>query len=92
MKLASCDNCAHRAASNCALGMTPPEGEFLCHRYAMTTTFRDEARAAAAASTLPLEFGRDEISDAERATTTYLGLLDAMMNRLRVSPQRRQPR
>ena len=42
MKIASCDNCAHREASSCGLGMAPPEGEFLCHRYAMTTSFRDE--------------------------------------------------
>lgn len=45
MKLASCDNCAHRTASACGLSMSPPEGEFLCHRYAMTTTFRDEVIA-----------------------------------------------
>ena len=42
MKLASCDNCAHRKASSCTLGMTPAEGEFLCHRYVMTVAFRDE--------------------------------------------------
>lgn len=50
MKLASCDNCAHRkesVAEPCSLGMTPDEGEFLCHRYAMTTTFRDEVIALA---------------------------------------------
>lgn len=45
MKLASCDNCAHRTASSCGLAMAPAEGEFLCHRYAMTTTFRDEVVA-----------------------------------------------
>ena len=45
MKLASCDNCVHRKESACALGQAPPEGEFLCHRYAMTTTFRDEVIA-----------------------------------------------
>jgi hypothetical protein len=42
MKLASCDNCAHRANAACSLGLAPNEGEFLCHRYAMTTAFRDE--------------------------------------------------
>jgi len=42
MKLASCDNCAHRANDACSLGLAPNEGEFLCHRYAMTTTFRAE--------------------------------------------------
>lgn len=42
MKIASCDNCAHRQASSCGLALAPQEGEFLCHRYAMTTTFRDE--------------------------------------------------
>ena len=42
MKIASCDNCAHRKESACSLALAPAEGEFLCHRYAMTTTFRDE--------------------------------------------------
>jgi hypothetical protein len=42
MRIASCDNCAHRTESACGLGLAPAEGEFLCHRYAMTTTFRDE--------------------------------------------------
>lgn len=45
MKLASCDNCANRKESTCALGEAPPEGEFLCHRYAMSTPFRDEVIA-----------------------------------------------
>ena len=47
MKIASCDNCSHRKESSCGLGMAPPEGEFLCHRYAMTTAFRDEVVAFA---------------------------------------------
>jgi hypothetical protein len=47
MKLASCDNCAHRVATSCSMGLAPPDGEFLCHRYAMTTTFRDEVVEAA---------------------------------------------
>lgn len=42
MKLASCDNCAHRKESSCALGMAPAEGEFLCGRYAMTEAFHHE--------------------------------------------------
>ena len=54
MKLASCDNCAHRKdvrgsgglghpeSDACSLSLAPPEGEFLCHRDTMTTTFRDE--------------------------------------------------
>ena len=42
MKIASCDNCAHRKELDCGLGLAPAEGEFLCHRYAMTTAFRDE--------------------------------------------------
>lgn len=54
MKLASCDNCEHRKESACGLGMAPPSGEFLCHRYAMTTTFRDEVVRAAMK-----EFARD---------------------------------
>ncbi|MFA5861607.1 MAG: hypothetical protein WDA16_07920 [Candidatus Thermoplasmatota archaeon] len=57
MKLASCDNCAHRkesTASACSLALEPAEGEFLCHRYAMTTTFRDEVIALA-----QKEFERD---------------------------------
>lgn len=45
MKLASCDNCANLSDSNCSLGLAPAEGEFLCHRYAMTTSFRDEVVA-----------------------------------------------
>ena len=49
MKLASCDNCSHRKESSCALGMAPPEGEFLCHRYVMTAAFRDEVVAFALA-------------------------------------------
>lgn len=47
MKLASCDNCAHRKESTCSLGMAPAEGEFLCPRYAMTAAFRDEVVALA---------------------------------------------
>lgn len=47
MKLASCDNCAHRQASTCTLGMAPATGEFLCPRYAMTEAFRDEILALA---------------------------------------------
>lgn len=39
--IASCDNCAHRKASLCSLGMTPQTGEFLCPKYAMTEEFRD---------------------------------------------------
>ena len=47
MKLASCDNCAHRKESTCALGTSPAEGEFLCPRYAMTQAFHDEILALA---------------------------------------------
>lgn len=47
MKIASCDNCAHRKESVCALGASPAEGEFLCPRYAMTDAFRDEILALA---------------------------------------------
>lgn len=47
MKLASCDNCAHRQESSCALGMAPAAGEFLCPRYAMNDLFREELLALA---------------------------------------------
>lgn len=47
MKLASCDNCAHREGSACALGMAPKPGEFLCPRYAMNVAFREEVLALA---------------------------------------------
>ena len=47
MKIASCDNCAHRQEASCTLGMSPAEGEFLCPRYAMTEAFRDEILALA---------------------------------------------
>lgn len=47
MKLASCDNCAHRKESTCSLGEMPADGEFLCKRYVMTTAFRDEVLALA---------------------------------------------
>ena len=61
MKLASCDNCAHRKESTatpeasplrvlnagCGLDMAPPPGEFLCAKYAMSATFRDEVLAMA---------------------------------------------
>ena len=47
MKIASCDNCAHRKESSCTLAMAPAEGEFLCPRYAMTEAFRDEILALA---------------------------------------------
>jgi len=40
--LASCDNCAHRKADACTLGMAPATGEFLCPKYAMTEAFRDQ--------------------------------------------------
>lgn len=42
MKLASCDNCAHRKEATCKLGMAPGPGEFLCGRYAMTEAFHHE--------------------------------------------------
>ena len=47
MKLASCDNCAHRKESACTLGMAPATGEFLCPKYAMSDAFRDEILALA---------------------------------------------
>ena len=47
MKLASCDNCAHRKESACALAMAPAPGEFLCAKYAMNVTFREEVLAMA---------------------------------------------
>ena len=45
--LASCDNCAHRKDSACALLMEPAPGEFLCPRYAMTEAFRNQILALA---------------------------------------------
>jgi hypothetical protein len=45
--LASCDNCAHRKDSGCALFMEPAAGEFLCPRYAMTEAFRNAVLALA---------------------------------------------
>jgi adenosyl cobinamide kinase/adenosyl cobinamide phosphate guanylyltransferase len=42
MKLASCDNCAHRQESTCSLRMQPEAGEFLCPKYAMCESFRQE--------------------------------------------------
>lgn len=47
MKLASCDNCAFMKDNACAKGMTPPEGEFLCAKYAMSQAFHDELLALA---------------------------------------------
>lgn len=47
MKLASCDNCAHRKESACSLGMAPEEGEFLCPKYAMSPLFHEELVALA---------------------------------------------
>lgn len=47
MKLASCDNCAHRQGSNCGLAMAPAPGEFLCNRYAMSVPFSEEVLAMA---------------------------------------------
>jgi hypothetical protein len=47
LKLASCDNCGHRKSGACGLSLAPPDGEFLCHRYVMTTTFREEVVALA---------------------------------------------
>lgn len=47
MKLASCDNCAHRRESTCTLSMAPKEGEFLCGKYAMSETFHSEVLAFA---------------------------------------------
>lgn len=47
MKLASCDNCAHRQGSSCALSMAPAPGEFLCPKYAMSVAFHDEVLAMA---------------------------------------------
>ncbi|GEM_PF-5604642 len=45
--IASCDNCAQRKGSTCALGMAPEPGEFLCPRYAMTEAFRNSVLALA---------------------------------------------
>lgn len=47
MKLASCDNCAHRKEASCTLGLAPAEGEFLCPKYAMNAAFHDEVLALA---------------------------------------------
>lgn len=47
MKLASCDNCAYRTESTCGLGMAPTPGEFLCGKYAMNVSFREEVLAMA---------------------------------------------
>ena len=47
MKLASCDNCAFRKKDACSIGLAPPEGEFLCAKYAMTQAFHDELLALA---------------------------------------------
>lgn len=60
MKLASCDNCAHRQESiegstqalrvlnaTCGLGKAPEPGEFLCPRYAMSASFHEEILALA---------------------------------------------
>lgn len=47
MKLASCDNCAHRKESTCTLGLAPATGEFLCPKYAMSQAFHDEILALA---------------------------------------------
>lgn len=45
MKLASCDNCAHRKESTCSIGLAPAEGEFLCPKYAMSQAFHQEILA-----------------------------------------------
>lgn len=47
MKLASCDNCAHRKESSCSFGLAPSGGEFLCPKYAMSAGFHDEVLALA---------------------------------------------
>ena len=47
MKLASCDNCAFRKANACSIGLAPPEGEFLCAKYAMSEAFHEEILALA---------------------------------------------
>lgn len=47
MRLASCDNCAHREGSTCKLAMAPATGEFLCPKYSMTVAFREEVLAMA---------------------------------------------
>ena len=62
MKLASCDNCAHRQESTaataatpalrvlnagCALTLAPEPGEFLCAKYAMNASFHEEILALA---------------------------------------------
>lgn len=45
MKLASCDNCAYRKETACSLGMAPEAGEFLCPKYAMCESFRQDVLA-----------------------------------------------
>lgn len=47
MKLASCDNCAHRKENACSLGMAPEAGEFYCPKYAMSNVFFGEVLALA---------------------------------------------
>lgn len=47
MKLASCDNCAFMKSNACTKGLAPPEGEFLCAKYAMSEVFYDEILALA---------------------------------------------
>lgn len=47
MKLASCDNCAFMKNNACSKGLAPPEGEFLCAKYAMSMAFHDELLALA---------------------------------------------
>jgi hypothetical protein len=42
MKLASCDNCAHRKENACSLGKVPEAGEFYCPKYTMNTVFFQE--------------------------------------------------
>lgn len=47
MKLASCDNCAFMKNNACTKALAPPEGEFLCAKYAMSQAFHDELLALA---------------------------------------------
>lgn len=54
MKIASCDNCAHRKEDACGLNMSPASGEFLCPKYAMCESFREEVLSFARR-----EFARD---------------------------------
>lgn len=42
MMLASCDNCLHRQARACELGLAPDKGELLCKKYSMTVSFRNK--------------------------------------------------